>query len=92
MRLRAEELTIAAEHNLRTLLRAPADGVVQQVQVHTIGAVVRPADALMIVVPDGARLMLEAKVLNRDIGFVREGQDMRVKQGRDRFWLHQPKA
>ncbi len=79
MRLRAEELTIASERNRRTLLRAPADGVVQQVQVHTIGAVVRPADALMIVVPDGARLILEANVLNRDIGFMREGQDVRVK-------------
>jgi hemolysin D len=78
-RLRREELTIAQERNRRTLLTAPADGVVQQLQVNTIGAVVKPADPILVVVPEGATLFVEANVLNRDIGFVREGQDVRVK-------------
>jgi hemolysin D len=47
--------------------------------VTTIGAVVRPADALLVIVPEGTRLVVEANVLNRDAGFVREGQDVRVK-------------
>ncbi|MEJ0060775.1 MAG: HlyD family type I secretion periplasmic adaptor subunit [Terricaulis sp.] len=78
-RLRDQELTIANNRNSRAILTAPADGVVQQLQVHTIGAVVRPADPLLVVVPDGSTLVVEAMVLNRDAGFVREGQTVRVK-------------
>jgi hemolysin D len=78
-RLRREELTIAEERNRRTLLTAPAAGVVQQVQVHTVGAVLRPADPLLVIVPDGSTLVVDAMVLNRDAGFVREGQEVRVK-------------
>lgn len=78
-RLRSEELTIAQDRNARTVLTAPASGIVQQLQVHTIGAVVRPADPLLVIVPDGSTLVVDAMVLNRDIGFVREGQNVRVK-------------
>jgi hemolysin D len=78
-RLRAEELTIAEERNRRTVLTAPASGVVQQLQVHTVGAVLRPADPLLVIVPDGSTLVVDAMVLNRDAGFVREGQEVRVK-------------
>jgi hemolysin D len=60
-------------------LTAPATGVVQQLQVHTVGAVLRPADPLMVIVPDGSTLVVDAMVLNRDVGFVREGQSVRVK-------------
>jgi hemolysin D len=78
-RIRREELAIAEERNRRTLLTAPAAGIVQQLQVHTVGAVARPADPLLVIVPDGSTLVVEAMVLNRDAGFVREGQDVRVK-------------
>jgi hemolysin D len=61
------------------VLTAPSAGIVQQLQVTTIGAVVRPADALLVIVPEGTRLVVEANVLNRDAGFVREGQEVRVK-------------
>lgn len=78
-RLRREELTIAEQRNSRTILTSPATGIVQQLQVHTIGAVLRPADPILVVVPDGSTLVVDAMVLNRDAGFVREGQDVRVK-------------
>jgi hemolysin D len=78
-RLRQEEWTIAEDRNRRTLLTAPAAGIVQQLQVHTVGAVVRPADALLVIVPDGSTLVVDTMVLNRDAGFVREGQAVRVK-------------
>lgn len=61
------------------LLTSPVDGVVQQLKVHTIGGVVTPAEPLMVVVPNGQHLEVEALVLNRDIGFVTEGQKARVK-------------
>jgi len=76
---RQQEATIAHERQGRTVMRAPATGVVQQLQVHTVGAVVRPADQLLTVVPDGSTLVVEAMVLNRDVGFVHEGQQVRVK-------------
>jgi hemolysin D len=41
--------------------------------------VLRPADPLMVIVPDGSTLVVDAMVLNRDVGFVREGQSVRVK-------------
>jgi hemolysin D len=78
-RLRREELTIKRERNALTTLTAPEDGIIQQMQVATIGGVVKPADPLMVVVPVGGELVVEAFVLNRDAGFVREGQPVEVK-------------
>jgi hemolysin D len=60
-------------------LAAPVDGVVQQLAIHTIGGVVTPAQALMIIVPADSRLEIEAMVTNRDIGFVQAGQDAAIK-------------
>lgn len=75
----AEELTKADQRQSLQRIVAPVDGVVQQLQVHTIGGVVEPAQQLMQVVPDGAAVEIEAKILNKDIGFVREGQDAVIK-------------
>lgn len=61
------------------VLTAPVDGEVQQLAVHTIGGVVRPGDPLMVIVPAGQALEVEALVLNKDIGFVRDGQAATVK-------------
>ena len=60
-------------------VRAPIDGVVESLQVTTVGGVVKPADPLLSVVPNGQSLALDARVLNRDIGFVRAGQKARIK-------------
>lgn len=77
--LRAEELKKAQDKADHTLLRAPVAGVVQQLQVHTIGGVVKPADPLLVVVPNHGELVIDAMVLNRDAGFVRRGQPVEVK-------------
>jgi hemolysin D len=60
-------------------LTAPVDGVVQQLAIHTVGGVVTPAQALLVLVPLGSHLEIEAMVNNRDIGFVRPGQDVEIK-------------
>jgi len=60
-------------------LTAPIDGVVQQLQIHTVGGVVQPAEQLMVIVPNGAALEVEAMVLNKDIGFVSPGQAADIK-------------
>lgn len=78
-RLRSEEVKKADDKASLTVLVSPIDGTVTQLSVHTLGAVVKPADPLLIIVPKGEELIVEAMVLNKDIGFVREGQDAEVK-------------
>lgn len=60
-------------------IRSPVDGVVQQLAVHHHGAVVSPAQTLMVVVPNEATLEVEATLENKDIGFVGVGQATEVK-------------
>jgi hemolysin D len=60
-------------------LKAPADGIVQQLSINTIGGVVTAAQPLMIIVPTDGGLEIEAKVLNKDIGFVAQDQEVSVK-------------
>jgi len=74
----APELAKAGQRDRLMTLRAPVDGTVQQLAVHTVGGVVTPAQELLAVVPQEA-LEVEATVLNKDIGFVRPGQPVTVK-------------
>lgn len=75
----AQELAKAEKRSGLQRITAPVDGVVQQLAVHTVGGVVTPAQSLMVVVPQDATLEVEAKVQNKDIGFVHEGQEAIVK-------------
>jgi len=61
------------------LLRAPIDGTVQQLAIHTVGGVVSPAQQLMMIVPRGSSIEVETMISNRDIGFVDAGQDAEIK-------------
>lgn len=74
-----QELIKASQRQAFQVLRAPIDGVVQQLAVSTVGGVVTPAQALMIIVPGNTALEVEAQVMNRDIGHVRAGQPVVVK-------------
>ena len=74
-----QELIKAQDRNRLQTLTAPVDGVVQQLAIHTEGGVVTPAQELMTVVPAGDNIEIEAMVLNKDIGFVLDGQDAEVK-------------
>ncbi|HWF98530.1 MAG TPA: HlyD family type I secretion periplasmic adaptor subunit [Steroidobacteraceae bacterium] len=60
-------------------LRSPVDGIVQSVNVTTVGQVVTPAQSLVTIVPDGTPLIVEATVSNNDIGYIRVGQPVQVK-------------
>ena len=75
-----EEELLKAESKGRSMtLRAPVEGVVQQLSVHTVGGVVTPAQTLMVVVPGDRPLEIEALLPNKDIGFVGDGQAVEVK-------------
>lgn len=77
--LAREELAKSSRAFEFQTLRAPVSGTVQQLAVTTIGGVVQPAEPLLIIVPDNAQPVVEAQILNKDIGFIREGQSVRVK-------------
>ena len=74
-----QDLIKAERKTMLQRLTAPVDGVVQQLAIHTVGGVVTPAQALLVVVPNDSRLEVEATVSNRDIGFVYAGQDAEIK-------------
>lgn len=76
-----QERTKAETHGRQMQLTAPVDGTVQQLAVRTVGGVVTPAQQLMVIVPKGDTLEVEAFIENKDIGFVRPGQTAVVKQG-----------
>ncbi len=61
------------------IIKSPVDGVVQQLTVHTIGAVVNRAQNLMAIVPVDTELEIDAKLLNKDIGFVLENIPVKIK-------------
>ena len=60
-------------------LKSPVDGTVQQLAAHTIGGVVTAAQPIMIIVPDEEKMEVEALLPNKDIGFVKVGQDAVIK-------------
>ncbi|MBI4382797.1 MAG: HlyD family type I secretion periplasmic adaptor subunit [Nitrospinae bacterium] len=74
-----QELVKVRQRDRQQVLSAPIDGAVQQLAVHTVGGVVTPAQELMRIVPEQSVLEVEAYVLNKDIGFVQEGQAAEVK-------------
>jgi hemolysin D len=75
----AADLSKAEQRSKLQQLTAPVSGMVQQLAVHTVGGVVTPAQALMVIVPRDSQIEIEAMVSNRDIGFVHVGDDVEVK-------------
>jgi len=75
----SEEIVKARHRSDFRQLRAPVNGVVKQLAIHTVGGVVTPAQRLMEIVPEGTPLEVEAFFRNRDIGFVETGQQTEVK-------------
>ena len=74
------ERRVAAEDQLKRIdIRAPSDGYVHQLNVHTIGGVISPAEPVMNIVPINDKLELEAKVLPHEIDQVKLGQKSTVK-------------
>lgn len=55
-------------------LRAPLDGIVHGLQIHTIGAVLRPADPVMYVIPQDEVLTITARVDAAHVDSVYAGQ------------------
>src|SRR3954447_10660150 len=69
------EKRVAAEDQLKRIdIRAPQNGTVHQLAVHTVGGVVSPGEPIMLIVPNADVLTVETKIQPQDIDQVRVGQ------------------
>jgi membrane fusion protein, adhesin transport system len=74
-----ETIKSAEDRVRRTELRSPVYGIVNKVNVTTVGAVVQPGANLMDIVPLDDTLLVEGRLRPQDIAFIRPGQDAVVK-------------
>lgn len=75
----SQQLRGAADRVSRTDIRSPVDGVVNSIDVTTIGAVVAAGTKLLDIVPVSDKLVVEARLKPSDVGFVVPGQKARIK-------------
>ncbi|WP_454630202.1 HlyD family type I secretion periplasmic adaptor subunit [Bradyrhizobium cenepequi] len=69
------ERKVAAEDQLKRVdIRAPQNGIVHQLGVHTVGGVVSPAEPVMLIVPEADLLTVDAKISPADIDQLHVGQ------------------
>jgi len=74
-----ESVKAARDRVVRTALRAPVRGVVNKLNVTTIGAVVQPGQQLIEIVPLDDTLLIEAQIRPQDVAFIRPDLDASVK-------------
>ncbi|MGJ7457311.1 HlyD family type I secretion periplasmic adaptor subunit [Halomonas sp. RA08-2] len=60
-------------------VRSPVDGVVQRLNINTIGGVAQQGQEVVEIVPSDDQLLVEAKVAPQDIAFLRPGQPATIK-------------
>jgi membrane fusion protein, type I secretion system len=69
------ERKVSAEDQLKRVdIRAPIDGFVHQLTVHTVGGVITAGEPIMLIVPRADTLQVEAKIAPQDIDQLRIGQ------------------
>lgn len=74
-----EAIKKADEDSRLSTIKAPCDGRIYNLAVHTVGGIVTDAQTLMMVVPKEADLVIEVWADNKDIGFIKTEQEAEVK-------------
>jgi len=74
-----ETIKSAEDRVRRAELRSPVYGIINKINVTTVGAVVQPGANLMDIVPLDDTLLVEGRLRPQDIAFIRPGQDAVVK-------------
>ncbi len=75
----SETLNKAQKMKDFTEMRAPENGVILEIADRSVGSVLREAETLITMVPDGADLYVEANVSSRDISYLKVGAPVNVK-------------
>jgi len=63
----------------RTELRAPLAGTIKNVRFTTLGAVIKPSEEVLQIVPSDDDLLIEVRIHSQDIGYLRTGLPVTVK-------------
>ncbi len=71
--------TARADEVNRSVIRSPMRGTVKNVEVTTVGGVIRPGATIMEIVPLEDKLLVEARIRPSDVAFLHPGQDATVK-------------
>ena len=74
-----ENIKSAQDRVRRTDLKSPVHGIVNKLNVTTVGAVVQPGANVMDIIPLDDSLLVEGKIRPQDIAFIRPNQDAVVK-------------
>ncbi len=74
-----EVLTSMRDRVQRTDVRSPVDGTIKQLNINTVGGVIRPGMDLVEIVPAEDNLLVEARIRPSDIAFIHPEQEARVK-------------
>lgn len=79
MAVNSESLRGAAGRLQRSEIRSPVDGIVNDIQVTTVGGFVQAGQKILQVVPVGDKLLVEARVNPKDIAFIKVNDLANVK-------------
>jgi adhesin transport system membrane fusion protein len=74
-----EQLVVRQDALTRTVLRSPVHGVIKSVKISTVGGVVGSGAPIVEIAPIGPKVLIEARIKPKDIGFIRVGQTAEVK-------------
>ena len=74
-----EQMVVRDDALRRTTLVSPVRGLVKQIRANTLGGVIAAGAPVMEIVPLGDRVLVEARVMPADIGFVKLGQPVDIK-------------
>ncbi|WP_378945411.1 HlyD family type I secretion periplasmic adaptor subunit [Mesorhizobium sp. ANAO-SY3R2] len=74
-----ETIRGASDRVARTDIRSPVDGIVNTLDVNTLGAFVQPGTVVAGIVPTSETLLVEARVSPRDVAFIRPNQKALIK-------------
>lgn len=74
-----DRLTEVDARLIRTEIRAPVSGTINELSVTTLGGVITPAEKLLTIVPTDAELKIEFRVATQDIDQIRIGQPTKLR-------------
>jgi adhesin transport system membrane fusion protein len=74
-----QELVQKQDEFTRTEIRSPVAGRVNNIDITTLGGVIQPGEKIMEISPADDQLMIETKVLPRDVAFIAPGMPASVK-------------
>ncbi|WP_423599836.1 HlyD family type I secretion periplasmic adaptor subunit [Roseateles sp. MS654] len=74
-----EQLVVRRDAVSRSVLKSPVKGLVKNIKMNTVGGVITSGSPIMEIVPIGPRILIEARIKPKDIGYVQVGQTAVVK-------------